>query len=189
MHLVLGLGNPGPEYDGTRHNVGFAVVEELARRHGIDLSKVRHRARSGTGRIGAIPVLLAMPQTYMNLSGEAARPLMAYHGIDLARLVVVHDEADLEPGSVRLKQGGGLAGHKGLISLVAHLGGPDFARVRIGVGRPPGGPEKLAKWVLERPAKADAELVALGVQRGADAVEELLARGIEAAMRVFHAGP
>jgi PTH1 family peptidyl-tRNA hydrolase len=114
---------------------------------------------------------------------------MSYHGIEPADLVVVHDEADFEPGIVRLKNGGGLAGHKGLVSLAAHLGTPDFLRVRIGVGRPPGGPEKLARWVLERPGKADAELLLLGVQRGADAVECLFAKGLEAAMREFHAEP
>ncbi len=156
MHAVLGLGNPGAEYAGTRHNVGFAVVEELCRRWSVDLS------------------------------GEAARPLLAYHGVEPAELVVVHDEADFEPGVVRLKKGGGSAGHKGLISLVAHLGSPDFLRVRIGIGRPPGGPEKMADYVLERPGKADAELLALGVQRGADAVERLLRDGLEAALREVH---
>ena len=189
MRLILGLGNPGPEYDGTRHNVGFAVVDELARRHGVDLSRVRHRARFGTGRIGAEPVLLALPQTYMNLSGEAAKPLMAYHGVAPADLVVVHDEADFEPGVVRIKQGGGAAGHKGIQSLVQHLGTPEFPRVRIGIGRPPGGPSRMEKWVLERPAKAEAELFALGVQLGADTVETLLSQGLEAAMRRFHAPP
>lgn len=189
MKLILGLGNPGPEYEQTRHNVGFAVVEELARRYGVDLSRVRHRARMGTGRIGSQAVLLAEPLTFMNLSGEAARPLMAYHGIEPAELVVVHDECDFEPGTVRLKSGGGSAGHKGLISLVQHLGTPEFARVRIGIGRPPGGPDRLAKYVLDRPGKADAELLALGVQRGADAVECWLAEGLEAAMRRFHAEP
>lgn len=186
MYAILGLGNPGPEYAGTRHNVGFAVVEELARRWNLDLGRVRHRARFGTGRVAGQPALLALPQTFMNLSGEAARPLLAYHGIGPERLVVIHDEADFEPGSVRLKQGGGTAGHKGLVSLVAHLGSPDFYRVRIGIGRPPGGPEKMAQYVLDRPGKADAELLALGVQRGADAVELLLRDGLEAAMREMH---
>ena len=186
MRLILGLGNPGPEYAGTRHNVGFAVVDELARRHGIDLSRVRHRARCGTGRIAGQAVLLAEPQTYMNLSGEAARPLMAYHGMEPQDLIVVHDEADFDPGLVRIKNGGGAAGHKGILSLVQHLGTPDFLRVRLGIGRPPGGPAKLEKYVLERPGKADAELMALGIQRGADAVEMLLRDGIEAAMREFH---
>lgn len=189
MKLILGLGNPGDEYVGTRHNVGFAVVEELAARHRVDLSRVRHRARFGTGRIGSESVLLALPLTYMNLSGEAARPLMAYHGIDVADVVVVHDEADFAPGVVRLKRGGGTAGHKGLVSLVAHLGSPEFDRVRIGIGRPPGGPEKMAKFVLERPGKQDAELLSLGVQRGADAIEMLLRTGLEAAMKAFHTDP
>lgn len=186
MRLILGLGNPGVEYHGTRHNVGFGVVEELSRRHGIALGRQRHKARFGSGRIGPESVLLAEPVTFMNLSGEAARPLMEFHGIEPASLIVVHDEADFTPGAVRLKWGGGTAGHKGLVSLVRHLGTPEFFRIRIGIGRPPGGPEKMTRWVLERPHGEEAELFALGIQLGADAVEKLLAEGIEAAMRTFH---
>jgi PTH1 family peptidyl-tRNA hydrolase len=180
---IVGLGNPGDEYAGTRHNVGFAVVELLADRHRIGLGRTRHRARFGTGRIGGQPVLLAEPLTYMNLSGEAVRPLLAYHGIDPQDgLVVVHDEADLEPGTVRIKQGGGIAGHNGLESLVAHLGRGDFLRVRIGVGRPVGRPEKMADWVLSRPTAAEAPLVEESIVVAADAVEAILRDGPARAM-------
>ncbi len=183
MIAIVGLGNPGDEYAGTRHNVGFAVVELLAGRHRIALTRTRHGARFGTGRIGGEAVLLAEPLTYMNLSGEAVRPLLAYHGIDpVTGLVVIHDEADLEPGTVRIKQGGGIAGHNGLESLVDHLGQGDFARVRIGIGRPVGRPEKMADWVLARPTAAEAPLIEEAVAAAADAVEAVLRDGLARAM-------
>ncbi|MCU0232082.1 MAG: aminoacyl-tRNA hydrolase [Acidobacteria bacterium] len=183
MIAVVGLGNPGAEYDGTRHNVGFAVVDLLAGRHRIELGRTRHRARFGTGRIAGESVLLAQPLTYMNLSGEAVRPLLAYHGIDPTDgLIVVHDEADLEPGAVRIKRGGGIAGHNGLESLLAHLGEADFLRVRIGIGRPVGRPEKMADWVLSRPTPTEAPLLAESIAAAADAVEAILRDGAERAM-------
>ncbi|GAB4222591.1 MAG: aminoacyl-tRNA hydrolase [Acidobacteriota bacterium] len=186
MRLVLGLGNPGRRYARTRHNVGVRVVEELARRHGIGLDRERHRARYGTGRIGRVPVLLATPLTYMNLSGEAARPLMRYHGLGPGEIIVVHDEADLLPGTVRIKQGGGIAGHNGLRSLVEHLGTREFTRVRVGIGRPPGGELPMADWVLTTPPPDEAAALAEGIERAADAVEAILALGVEAAMTRFN---
>ncbi len=185
MWLVLGLGNPGREYRGTRHNAGFEVVEHLAGRHGIPLDRARHRALYGRGRIGGEDVILAMPTTFMNLSGEAARPLLDYHGLAPEDLLVVHDEADLPPGTVRVKQGGGLAGHKGLISIAERLGTRDFARVRVGIGRPAGG-EDLVRWVLGRPGPAERDEFEIGVRLAADAVETILADGIEGAMRTFN---
>jgi len=189
MWLVLGLGNPGREYRGTRHNAGFAVVELLAGRHGISLDRTRHRALWGRGRIGGEEVILAMPTTFMNLSGEAARPLLDYHGLAPADLVVVHDEADLPPGTVRIKRGGGLAGHKGLVSIADRLGTRDFLRVRVGIGRPPGGGEDLVRWVLGRPAPAEREELEIGVREAADAVEAILADGIDEAMRTVNRRP
>lgn len=186
MWLVLGLGNPGPEYAGTRHNVGFSVVDHLSHRHGIALTKTRHRARFGRGTLAGQTVLLAQPLTFMNLSGEAARPLMSFHGIEPSNLVVVHDEADLAPGTIRLKWGGGNAGHKGLLSLTAHLGSPDFYRVRIGIGRPPGGGADLPDFVLDRPGPGEAALIQEGVEQAALAVETLVGEGLEAAMRIHH---
>ncbi len=184
--LVVGLGNPGREYDGTRHNVGFAVVDELARRWGIGLDRQRHRSVYGKGRIGAHAVVLAQPLTFMNRSGEAVKPLLAYHGLAEDACVVVHDEADLEPGTVRVKSGGGIAGHNGLSSIAAQLGTRDFMRIRLGIGRPPGGGQDLARYVLAPPLKDEAPLVAESIDDGADAVELLLAEGLEAAMRRFN---
>ncbi|MBP7146805.1 MAG: aminoacyl-tRNA hydrolase [Acidobacteria bacterium] len=186
MRGVVGLGNPGEEYADTRHNVGFDVVRLLAGRHRIDLGRVRHRARFGLGTIAGERVLLALPLTYMNLSGEAVRPLLAYHGLGPADLVVVHDEADLEPGTVRVKSGGGTAGHNGVTSIADHLGTTDFVRVRIGIGRPRGGVGELVDHVLRRPGREEAELLAAARERGADAVEALLREGLERAMNKFN---
>jgi len=183
--IVLGLGNPGPEYEGTRHNAGFAVVERLAERHRIALNRTRHRARWGRGRIAGADVLLAQPLTYMNLAGEAARALLRYHEASPDRLVAVHDEADLPAGCVRVKWDGGLAGHKGLRSLAQHLGTRGFGRVRVGIDRPAGA-VPLERYVLERPGGEEAAAIADGIERAADAVECLLADGIEAAMNRFN---
>lgn len=186
MRLILGLGNPGREYEGSRHNVGFAVIGELSRRHGIAIDRDRHRARFGTGRIGTASVMLAMPLTFMNLSGEAARPLLAYHQMDATEMIVVHDEADLEPGLVRVKRGGGIAGHNGLRSLEEHLGTRDFVRVRVGIGRPQGGGERMVGHVLGRPSPDEAAALAAAQDDAATAIEAILAEGLEAAMRRFH---
>ncbi len=184
--LILGLGNPGREYDGTRHNVGFAVVEELARRHGIILDRLRHRARFGKGRAAARSVILACPLTFMNRSGEAAKPLLAYHGYGPSDLVVIHDEADLLPGVVKIKVGGGIAGHKGLSSIASQLGTRDFLRVRVGIGRPAGGGADMARYVLSRPLPGETVLLRESIDTAANAVESLLADGVEGAMRRFH---
>lgn len=186
MWLVLGLGNPGPEYAGTRHNVGFAVVERLAARHGITLSRERHQARFGRGKIGREECLLAEPQTYMNLSGGAARALLSFHSIDPDHLIVVHDEADFAPGLLRLKRGGGVAGHNGLTSLLQHLGTTDFIRLRVGIGRPEAGAAAMSQHVLSRPTGPEAEAIAQAIERAADAVEAILDQGFTRAMGTFN---
>src|SRR5690606_15365272 len=171
--LVVGLGNPGAEYAGTRHNVGVAVVELLARRHGGQLKKSKEHALVAEVRVDAKRVTLAFPQTYMNESGRAVGPLVRRHGIgDLHRLVIVHDELDLPTGRMKVKVGGGLAGHNGLKSIKAHLHSDDFVRVRIGVGKPPG--SHMGKdHVLRRPGQAEqAELDAI-LEHAADAVEAI----------------
>jgi PTH1 family peptidyl-tRNA hydrolase len=185
--LVVGLGNPGAAYAGTRHNVGADVVALLAQRHGGTLKRSKERALAGEVRIGDRLVALAFPQTYMNLSGESVAPLVRRHGIeDPQRLVVVHDEIDLPVGRLQVKVGGGLAGHNGLKSIKAHLGTDQFVRVRIGVGRPPGRAQG-ADHVLRRPGKAERAELEIVVQEAADAVEVVLADGVEAAMNRFNA--
>ena len=181
--LVMGLGNPGQEYARSRHNVGAEVVEELARRHGGRLKKARQqRALTAEVSCGSARLALAVPTTYVNLSGDAASSLIRRYGIDdLERLVVVHDELDLEPGVVRIKQGGGLAGHNGLRSITQHLKTQDYLRVRIGVGKPPS-KERGADHVLRRIPKRERELLDVAVQVAADAVEAIATNGLAAAM-------
>ncbi len=180
--LVVGLGNPGDEFRRTRHNVGAEVVELLAARHGGRLKKSKERAFTCEVRIGPKRVALAVPITYMNDSGEAVAPLVRRFGVSVADLVVVHDELDLPPAALKLKVGGGLAGHNGLRSIKAHLKDDGFSRVRIGVGKPPGGKERGADHVLKRFSKADREAVDVTIERAADAVELIVTDGIEAAM-------
>ena len=185
--LVVGLGNPGAEYDGSRHNVGFEVVELLASRHGGSLRKGKEKAKADEVRIGSHRVALAEPQTYMNLSGESVAPLVRRYGIeDLHRLVVVHDELDLPLGRMKVKVGGGLAGHNGLRSIKAHLHDDDFVRIRLGVGKPPA-KEHGADHVLKKVGKAERKVLVEIVELAADAVELLLTDGAEAAMARYNA--
>jgi PTH1 family peptidyl-tRNA hydrolase len=189
--LIVGLGNPGKDYARTRHNVGQEVVTELARRRGDTLKSGRDNALVAESRIGEGPdaprAVLAFPLTYMNDSGQAVRALVRRYGIDDAtRIVVVQDELDLPPAVVRVKAGGGLAGHNGLRSIVAHLGTQDFLRVRIGVGKPPGGKERGADHVLGRMPSKQRELYDVAVQEAADAVELIVTEGVDAAMRRYN---
>jgi len=184
--LVVGLGNPGAEYEGTRHNIGVEVILELAERYGGTLKSSREAALADELRIGEHRVAVAFPQTYMNRSGESVRPLVRRYGIeDLARLVVVHDELDLEPGRFKVKFGGGLAGHNGLKSIRDHVKSVDFVRLRIGVGK---APERMrgADWVLKRPGRADRDVLDEIVVRAADAVEALLSEPVEVVTNRFN---
>ena len=186
--LVVGLGNPGAEYAHTRHNVGADVVAELARRHGTTLSRGRERALTAEVRIDGSRVALAFPTTYMNLSGESVQLLVRRYGIEQpTQVIVVHDELDLAPGVVRVKSGGGLAGHNGLRSIKQHLRTDTFLRVRIGVGKPPGRAEG-ADHVLKRLTKAAQEELAVSVQEAADAVEAIVRTGVDAAMNAVNGG-
>lgn len=189
--LVVGLGNPGKEYARTRHNVGEECVRLLAERHGAPLKAGRDNslvgeARFGTG-IDADRVVLAFPLTFMNESGRAVSALVRRYGIDEPeRIVVVQDELDLDPGVVKIKAGGGLAGHNGLRSITQHLKSQDYLRVRIGVGKPPN-KERGASHVLTRVPKRQRELLDVAIAEAADAVEAIVARGVDAAMQSFHA--
>jgi PTH1 family peptidyl-tRNA hydrolase len=180
--LVVGLGNPGGEYQASRHNVGAEAVELLAARHGGVLSRTRERARVAEVRIDDRRVTLAFPQTYMNLSGESVAMLVRRHGItDPERIVIVHDELDLPLGRIKVKRGGGLAGHNGLRSIKAHLHTDAFVRVRIGVGKP-ASKEQGADHVLRRPPKRDRLELDVSVNEAADAVELIVSEGVDAAM-------
>jgi PTH1 family peptidyl-tRNA hydrolase len=190
--LVVGLGNPGKEYARTRHNVGAEAVALLVERAGAKFKAGRDKALVADARIAGRRVILAFPTTYMNDSGQAVGALMRRHKLDLqaeqadpAQLIVVHDELDLPPGVVRIKVGGGLAGNNGLRSITQHLKTQDYARVRIGIGKPPS-KERGADHVLSRLPKAERELLDVSIVLAADAVEVLLAEGPDAAMRQFN---
>ena len=184
--VAVGLANPGSEYDGTRHNVGGEVMGLLAERHGARLKRAVGRALSAEIRTGGRLLVLAVPATFMNVSGETVAPLVRrYCPDDVGRLVVVHDELDLPPGRIKVKVGGGLAGHNGLKSIKAHLHTDAFVRVRIGVGKPPGR-QSGADYVLGRPGKADRSELDVAVADAADAVETILAEGPEAAMNRYN---
>jgi peptidyl-tRNA hydrolase, PTH1 family len=187
--LIVGLGNPGKEYARTRHNVGEEVVAELARRRGDTLKGGRNNALIAESRIGdgdGQRVVLAFPLTYVNESGQAVGALARRYRIeDPEHIVIVHDELDLPPAEVRVKAGGGLAGHNGLRSVARHLGSQDFLRVRIGVGKPPS-KEQGADHVLSRLPKRQRDLFDVAVQEAADAVEAIVLEGVATAMNTYN---
>jgi PTH1 family peptidyl-tRNA hydrolase len=187
--LVVGLGNPGSEYEGSRHNVGAEVIDMLAERHGGTLKRSKERALTTEVRIDDRRVALAFPQTFMNLSGESVAMLVKRHGItDPERIVIVQDELDLPLARVKVKRGGGLAGHNGLRSIKAHLHTDAFLRVRIGVGKP-ATKEHGVDHVLKRVSKRDRVELDVAVERAADAVELILTEGIDAAMNRVNTAP
>jgi len=182
--LVAGLGNPGGRYERTRHNVGWLVVDELARRHGGSF-RSKFSGRLAEVRAGDLRLALLKPETYMNESGRSLVPAVRFFKVDPGALLVVHDEVDLDEGRLQARLGGGLAGHNGLRSIAAGLGSPDFLRLRVGVGRPGrGDPRPVADYVLS-PFAPETDADAL-VRRAADAVETLLAEGLEAAQARFN---
>ena len=186
--LVVGLGNPGDDYKGSRHNVGAETVELLARRHGGKLRKGKERARVDEVRIGGRRVALAVPLTYMNDSGEAVRPLVRRYGVAPEQLVVVHDELDLAVARLQVKAGGGLAGHNGLRSIFSHLHSDDFVRVRIGVDKPVS-KERGADHVLRPFSKRERAEIEVTIEEAADAVEAIVVDGVERAMNRFNTRP
>lgn len=181
--LILGLGNPGSQYEHTRHNIGEHAVRALANSLNANFKSGKNDAWVAETRVGEHRIVLGVPITFMNESGRAAASLIKRFGLgDVERLVVVHDELDLEPGVVRVKSGGGLAGHNGLRSIAQHVSSQDFTRIRIGVGRPPSA-DRGADWVLSKVPQRDREMLNVGASVACEAVELIVAYGIEAAMR------
>lgn len=184
--LVVGLGNPGSEYADTRHNIGFDVVAELVRRAGASLRmNKRARALACESRLVGTRVVLAEPQTFMNLSGSAVASLCGFYRIPAERVVAIHDELDLPLGGLRVKRGGGAGGHNGIKSMASSLGTPEFLRVRVGIGRPPGTMDP-AVYVLRRFAAAERPEAELAVVTAADATESLLANGLARTQNTFN---
>ena len=184
--LVVGLGNPGDQYEHTRHNVGFAVADELAERCRVPLQRLKFRALTNTVTLGGQKVLLMKPVTYMNLSGEAVREAAAFYKVPPEHILVLSDEVALPPGKLRVRKGGSAGGHNGLKNIIAHLGSDQFPRIRLGVGEKPHPDYDMADWVLGKPQGEDKKAVEAAVVRAADAVECLLAKGPEEAMNRFN---
>ncbi len=182
--LVAGLGNPGQGYEGNRHNIGFMVADVLAARTGGRFRAHRSRAQVVEGRLGGRRVVLAKPMTYMNLSGGPVTALRDFYKVPLERIVTVHDELDIDYAALRLKRGGGDNGHNGLKSVTKSLG-PDYARVRCGIGRPPGRME-VAAFVLRDFSAAERKDLEWFVDRAADAVEALITEGLERAQSAYN---
>ena len=180
--LVVGLGNPGDQFDGTRHNLGAAVVQVLADRAEARLRKTKARALAAGVLMNEKRVVLAFPLTFMNHSGEAVRLLVRSYGIqEASHIVIVHDELDLDVGRLRLKEGGGLAGHNGLRSITQHIGTTEYIRLRIGIGRPPAS-QVGSEYILRKPGKAEKVELDAAVEQAADAIELLTEVGVGPAM-------
>lgn len=184
--LLVGLGNPGREYERSRHNIGFLIVDELGRRHAGRVTDRAAKSLTGKIRFADHEVVLAKPQTMMNLSGLAVKALRAKYGVPLERLVVVHDDLDLPFGRLRLRMGGSSAGNHGLDSVIGSLGSKDFIRVRVGIGRPPG---DGIDYVLSPFTEAERAQLADIMRRAADAIEVILQQGLERAMTDFNRAP
>lgn len=184
--LVAGLGNPGRAHLYNRHNIGFMVVDRLAARHGIEMKRTQNRAIVGSGHMAGQSVILAKPQTFMNLSGESIGPLVNYYKIPLSNIMVVYDELDIPFGVIRLREKGSAGGHNGMRSIIQHLG-MEFARMRMGIGRPPGRMEAAA-FVLQDFGRDELPLVSEMLSTAVSAVESFLANGIDLTMSRYN-GP
>ncbi|MCD8118760.1 MAG: aminoacyl-tRNA hydrolase [Lachnospiraceae bacterium] len=186
MYIITGLGNPTPEYRGTRHNVGFAAIDRMAEKMGCSVLEKMKKAHVGSGRVGSQKVLLAKPQTYMNLSGESVRALADFYKIDPeSELIVICDDINLPPGKVRIRAKGSAGGHNGLKNIILNLGTDQFIRVRVGVGARPDRMD-LADYVLGRPSGEDRELMEEGIAKAAEAALAIVTDGVDAAMNKFN---
>lgn len=187
MYVIAGLGNPGRKYENTRHNMGFLAVDRLAEKHGIKVSKIRHKALIGDGNISGQRVLLVKPQTYMNLSGESLREVMDYYNVDIGNLIVIYDDLDLETGALRIRKKGSAGSHNGMKSVVGQLQSQDFPRIRIGIGKSGGLDWK--DFVTGKVGKQERDVLAEAIARAADAAECIIDRGIDRAMNEYNIKP
>ncbi len=184
--LLVGLGNPGEQYERTRHNVGFLVADELAERHNVPIQRLKFRALTNTITVGGEKVLLMKPVTYMNLSGEAVHEAAAFYKVPPERILVISDEVALAPGKLRVRRSGSAGGHNGLKNIIAHLGSDQFPRIRLGVGSKPHPDYDMADWVLGRFQGEDKKAVEEAVKRAADAAECLIREGVDRAMNQYN---
>ncbi|MZQ74978.1 MAG: aminoacyl-tRNA hydrolase [Peptoclostridium sp.] len=185
MFVIAGLGNPGGQYECTRHNVGFDVIDILAHMHGISVKKLKHRALVGEGFIGGQKVLLVKPQTYMNLSGDSLAEILSYYKLSPEELIVVYDDIDTDFGRIRIRKKGSAGTHNGMKSIISRIGFDDFPRIRIGVGRPFDGRD-LASFVLSKFTNEEMKEIAETEKRAAEAAEAIISGGVEAAMNKYN---
>ena len=184
--LVVGLGNPGDKYEGTRHNAGFMVIDQLAEGLKIPVQRPKFKALTNTAEIAGHKVLLMKPVTYMNLSGEAVGEAAAFYKVPPERILVLSDEVSLAPGKIRVRRSGSAGGHNGLKDIIAHLGTDQFPRIRVGVGQKPHPDYDMADWVLGRFQGEDKKAVEAAVERAAGAVECLIEKGVDQAMSRYN---
>jgi PTH1 family peptidyl-tRNA hydrolase len=185
MFLVVGLGNPEKDYKGTRHNIGFEVINKLAFDHSIPINRAKFRSHFGEGSIASRKLILAKPQTYMNLSGEAVRDLMSYYKLTPEDLIIIYDDVSFPPGEIRIRKQGSAGGHNGMKNILYHIETDIFTRIRVGIGAVP---ERmiLTDFVLSRFKKDEWEDMLDGIQNAGDAAEMILRSGAEAAMNQFN---
>jgi PTH1 family peptidyl-tRNA hydrolase len=185
MKIIVGLGNPTREYEGTRHNVGFSVIQRISDEYGIPVETKKHKALIGKGIIEGEKVILAKPQTYMNLSGESVREMLSYYKCDNSDLLVIYDDISLDVGRIRLRAKGSAGGHNGIKNIIANLGTDVFDRIKVGVGEKPKNMD-LVDYVLGRFSKDELELIRDGADRACLAAAEIITGGIEKAMNKFN---
>lgn len=188
MYLIIGLGNPTTKYAGTRHNIGFDVIDTLASKHGIGVNINKHKAVCGKGQIEGNNVVLVKPLTYMNLSGESVRAAADFYKVDIEKeIIIIYDDIALDPGQIRIRVKGSAGGHNGIKSVISHLGTENFQRIRIGVGKKPEEMD-LVNYVLGHFDNADRSKVDEAVTDASDAVGVIISEGIDKAMNVYNAG-
>ena len=183
--IIVGLGNPGREYENTRHNIGCMAVDKIAAEWGIEISRLRFKSLAGEGKFGGKKIILVKPQTYMNRSGHAVQSFLRFYKTGLENLLVIHDDLDLPFGSIRIRESGGSGGQRGMESIIGQLGSPDFARLRLGIGRPPGRMNP-ADYVLKKFRNNEQVDLDLVLSAACKAVESLLLENIEKAMTRFN---
>lgn len=186
MYLIAGLGNPEKKYDNTRHNIGFEAAGALAQKHGISLSKNKYKAILGEGKIADERIIVALPQTYMNLSGDSVSEIVAFYKIPPENIIIIHDDVSLAPGRMRIRSKGSAGGHNGLKSIISRIGSEAFPRIKIGVGSPENSDYDLADFVLGKFSKDENDILAPVIKNAVDAVECIIKYGIDRAMNKYN---
>ncbi|MBP7907604.1 MAG: aminoacyl-tRNA hydrolase [Proteocatella sp.] len=185
MYLIVGLGNPGKQYETTRHNVGFIAIDEIAKELDIRVDKLKFKSLIGEGRIGTEKIILAKPQTFMNLSGQAVVELMNYYKVEPSNMIVIYDDIDLDTGRIRIRKSGSSGTHNGMRNIIYLLGRQDFPRIRIGVSKPKHG-EDLANFVLSRFDKTETDEVIESIKTARKAVIETVSTNLDKAMNMYN---